>query len=137
MTAPRGLRAHLASLSPAGLQLLLDARPDVLRGAPLRDLDDLAGRLANPNGVGSALLGATWAQLQVLEALTACGAGASHRRAAEILSPAGSGYWRGNVVKASRPCGDQTPTPPPGPPWISCPPPRGTSTGLPSSVVAA
>ena len=70
------------------VRLLLDARPDVLRGAPVRDVGELAERLVHPAGVAAALRALTWPALQVLEVLAAGGAGATAKRAADLLAPA-------------------------------------------------
>ncbi len=82
-TAP--LARHLATLSGQQLGALLTRRPDVLRGAAVVDLDDLAARLVHPASVAPALVGAVLPELQVLEVLSAAGAGASIERAAALL----------------------------------------------------
>jgi hypothetical protein len=90
MTALDRLRSHLESLTASQLRELLDARPGLLRGAPLRDLGDLAGRLVHPGGVAAALGGLSRPARQVLEVLAASGAGASERRAGDLLGPIGA-----------------------------------------------
>ncbi len=91
MTAPAALRAWLGTLTAEDLQDLLERRPDVLQGAPLRDLDDLAGRLVHPTSVSRALARQPTPLAQVLETLLACGRGATARRAAELLDASDSG----------------------------------------------
>ena len=87
MTRLDRLRSQLDSMTADEVGRLLAARPDVLRGAPLQDTGELAERLVRPNGVAAALGALTWPVLQVLEVLTACGAGATEKRAAELLAP--------------------------------------------------
>ena len=91
MIAIDHLRVYLAALSIEGLRVHLDARPDVLAGKLVRDVDDLAARLVSQPGVAAAVRTATWPELQVLETLAACGSGASLSRIVDVLSPAHAG----------------------------------------------
>ena len=91
MIAIAHLRVYLAALSAEGLRVHLDARPDVLAGKVVRDVDDLAARLVSQPGVAAAVRTATWPELQVLETLAACGSGASLSRIVDALSPAHAG----------------------------------------------
>ena len=102
MTALDRLRAHLATLTAEDLRRHLDARPDVLRGAPLRDLDDLAERLTSPAGAAAAIAGVSWPHLQILEVLAASGAGASERRSVELLDATHAGDPRAHARAVGR-----------------------------------
>jgi len=85
------LRAWLAGRSTHELEQTFTRRPDVLWGAPIRDLDDLADRLVHSVSVAAAVGDLPAPALQALEVLTAAGAGASPERAAEVLDAGASG----------------------------------------------
>src|SRR5689334_24352402 len=77
------LSRWLAGRSPQELAAVLQRRADTLRGAPLRDIADLAGRLQAHPSVRAALGTITRPAVQLLEALTALGGRA---RLAELTS---------------------------------------------------
>ncbi len=85
MPTPPTLRAWLSSLTESDLEDVLTLRRDVMLGAPLADLDELADRLVHPASVTTVLAELPLPFIQVLEALAACGLGASVRRTAELL----------------------------------------------------
>ena len=84
------LKAWLAGLGRDELEHLLNFRPDVLRGTPVADLDDLADRLVHPYSAMGALVNLPTPSREVLEALVAMGAGARLERAVELLEPSGN-----------------------------------------------
>lgn len=88
MTTLADLRAWLGTLAHDDLAALVAVRDDVLDGAPVRDLDDLAERLAHVSSVAAVLADLPTPIAEVLETLVSCGAGASVRRAAELLDDA-------------------------------------------------
>lgn len=90
MTTPASLRTWLRGGDAERLRRLLAARVDVLAGAPLRDLDDLADRLCRPNSVATALLAQALPAVQVLVTLAGSGSRATARRTVELLAPAPS-----------------------------------------------
>ena len=77
----------LASLDRSELATLLDNRPEVLRGAPARDLAAVASRLSQHHAVAAALLGQPRPAVQVLTALLLSGGRASLARCSELLEP--------------------------------------------------
>ena len=88
----------LASLDRSELTTLFDNRPEVLRGAPARDLAAVASRLSQHHSVAAALLGQPRPAVQVLTALLVSGGRASVSRCAELLEPApGSGDHEAQV----------------------------------------
>ena len=91
MTSRDQLRAWLAGRSSRELERTLTLRPDVLWGAPVRDLEDLADRLVHGASVAASVRDLPAPPLQVLEVLTAAGAGASLERAAEVLDVGATG----------------------------------------------
>lgn len=84
-----GLAQWLAALDAPGLERVTMLRSDVLLGAPVRDVTDLAERLVHPASVATVLREVPAPALQVLEVLAALGNGASSERAAAFLDPAG------------------------------------------------
>ncbi len=88
MTALADLRAWLGTLAQDELAAVVAVRDDVLDGAPVRDLDDLAERLAHVSSIAAVLADLPTPIAEVLETLVSCGAGASVRRAAELLDDA-------------------------------------------------
>lgn len=91
MTTGGSLRAWLGTLDDDALAAVLTVRGEVLRGAPVRDLDDLAERLVHPASVAEVLVEQPLPLVQVLAALAACGAGASTSRVAGLLQPSAAG----------------------------------------------
>lgn len=85
MTTTADLRAWLGTLPREAIEAVVAIRNDVLDGAPVRDLDDLAERLAHVSSVAAILSDLPTPIAEVLETLVACGAGASVHRAAELL----------------------------------------------------
>lgn len=88
MTTLADVRAWLGTLTQDHLAALVEVRGDVLDGAPVRDLDDLAERLIHVSSVAAVLADLPTPIAEVLETLVSCGAGASVRRAAELLDDA-------------------------------------------------
>jgi hypothetical protein len=82
---PTDLTQWIASLDAAELERVAVLRPDVVLGAPVRDVADLAERLAHPASVASVLRELPLPAVQVLEVLQAMGAGASIDGAAALL----------------------------------------------------
>ena len=91
VTPRDGLAAYLTGLSTEELGRCLARRPDVLWGAPVRDVDDLADRLVHPFSVSAAVGDRAAPALQTLEVLAAAGAGACLERAVALLDPGLSG----------------------------------------------
>lgn len=91
MTTTADLRAWIAALSAEDLEEVLSLREDALDGAPVRDLAELAERLAHPSAVATALADLPAPLAETLETLVACGAGATVGRAAELLDPTEAG----------------------------------------------
>lgn len=91
MTPRDELRLWLAGRSADQLHQTLLLRPDVLWGAPVRDLDDLADRLVHAISVAAIVSDLPAPALQTLEVLSAAGAGASPERAAALLDARASG----------------------------------------------
>ncbi|QFU96941.1 hypothetical protein KDY119_00433 [Luteimicrobium xylanilyticum] len=85
LSARDELVAHLRTLSPDALAALLDARSDLLGGAAVRDLDELADRVTHPASVSEVLTHAPTPLVQILQVLSALGAGATTDRAAELV----------------------------------------------------
>lgn len=81
------LTQWLRTRDAAELEHVLALRSDVLAGAPVRDLADLADRLTQPTSVAMVVRVLPTPALQVLEALVALGAGATAERAAGLLDP--------------------------------------------------
>ena len=75
----------LETLDGPALEHLVVLRPDVLLGAPVRDLADLADRLTHPASVATVLRELPTPALQALEVITALGAGASSATVAALL----------------------------------------------------
>lgn len=82
---PTDLTQWMASLDAAGLERVALLRPDVVLGAPVRDVPDLADRLEHPASVASVVRELPLPAVQVLEVLQAMGAGASTDGAAALL----------------------------------------------------
>ncbi|EYR63391.1 hypothetical protein N866_00980 [Actinotalea ferrariae CF5-4] len=83
------LAQWLTTLDADALHRVTVLRHDVLLGAPVRDLPDLAERLAHPASVASVVRELPVPAVQALEVLQALGAGASSDRAAAVLQPGG------------------------------------------------
>lgn len=88
--APLSTRAWLATRDDSQLEQLLELRPDLRLGAPLRDLDDLALRLEHPASVISVLRGLPQPAVEVLELVAALDAGATEDRVVSLLHPSGA-----------------------------------------------
>ncbi|HEY8719775.1 helicase-associated domain-containing protein [Pengzhenrongella sp.] len=86
------LRTWLAGRSPEDLEQTLALRPDVLWGAPVSDLDDLADRLVHTASVATSVADLPVPGRQALEVLMAAGAGASLERATDLLDASASGH---------------------------------------------
>lgn len=84
---PITLTAWLAALTPERLERIVGLRPDVLAGAPVRDLHDLAERLTHPASVATIVRDLATPHLEVLDAVAALGAGATPERVDELLAP--------------------------------------------------
>ncbi|MCK0112801.1 hypothetical protein MWU75_11685 [Ornithinimicrobium sp. F0845] len=89
MPADRSTRAWLETLDDDELQVLLEARPDIRRGAALRDLDDLAARIEHSMSVTNVVLHLPQPAVEVLEVVTALGGGASTIRIIDLLDDGG------------------------------------------------
>lgn len=100
MASTSDLLGWLTSLPPHALADVVASREEVLAGSPVRDFDDLAERLAAPSSVAAVLASYPTPVAQVLETLVACGAGASVRRAADLLRSSGDGADHLEAVKA-------------------------------------
>lgn len=81
------LNEWLATHDADALERVVTLRPDALRGAPVRDRDDLAERLAHPASVIAILRELPGPGLQVLEAVGALGVGARLDRLTGFLRP--------------------------------------------------
>ena len=75
----------LAGLDESELTTLLDNRPEVVRGAPARDLAAVESRLSQHHGVAAALLRQPRPAVQVLTALLLCGGRTPLSRCCELL----------------------------------------------------
>ncbi|QTE29560.1 helicase C-terminal domain-containing protein [Pengzhenrongella sicca] len=91
MTPRDDLRRWLAGRSTHELQQTLTLRPDVLWGAPIRDLDDLADRLVHGISVSAVVGDLPAPAVQALEVLCALGAGATTDRVAALCDAGASG----------------------------------------------
>ena len=78
----------LAECSPEQLAGILDLRQDVIWGAPLRGLDDLASRLTQPASVAVAVAGLPLPGMELLHALAALGPRPTLSTAAALLNSA-------------------------------------------------
>lgn len=87
---PETLRDWLDTLDSPALEHLLAGHPLILRGAPVRDLDDLATRLAHPATTSQALMASPAPLLQLVETASALGAGATTDRLAQLLDSGGA-----------------------------------------------
>ena len=76
----------LADRSADQLAVILDVRPDVLWGAPLRGLDDLSARLSLPASILEAVTDLPLPGIQLLQALAALGPHPSATSVATILA---------------------------------------------------
>lgn len=97
----------LRGLGEDGLTALLERRPDVLRGVPLRDLTELAARLEQPRSLVAALAELPQPYLQLVEALQALGGASTLGALAGLLAGEGpeqeaavAGVVDGLVVRA-------------------------------------
>lgn len=81
---------HLRTLSEDALVGLLVDRPELLRGAPPADLEDLAERLAHPGYLGEAVRDLDVSATIVLNVVLMLGRGASVGRLVELLDPHGA-----------------------------------------------
>ena len=81
------LNSWLAARSPDQLADLMERRPDVHWGAPLRGLDDLAARLTRPASVVEAITRLPLPGIEVVHALTALGPHPTVAGAAALLDP--------------------------------------------------
>ncbi len=77
----------LAELSPDQLAEVLENRPDVSWGAPLRGMDDLAARLSRPASVVHAITRLPMPGIEVLHALAALGPRPTVTAASTLLDP--------------------------------------------------
>ena len=78
----------LAERTTEQLAGVLDLRQDVIWGAPLGGLDDLASRLAQPTSVAVALAGLPLPGMELLHALAALGPRPTLSKAAALLNSA-------------------------------------------------
>ena len=79
----------LAGCAPDQLTNILDNRQDVLWGAPLTGIDDLASRLSQPDSVGSAFAHLPLPGIQLLHTLAAIGPAPTVPKAATLLFTGG------------------------------------------------
>lgn len=89
MVHPSSTRDWLDTRDDAQLYELLELRPEVLLGATVADLDDLALRLEHPASVSAVLMKLPRPAFEVLEVLTALDFGANRERVLELLDGAG------------------------------------------------
>ncbi|GAA1158209.1 helicase-associated domain-containing protein [Ornithinicoccus hortensis] len=89
MPAPHNVGAWLDSRTDEQLQFLLEARPDLRRGAPLLGLEDLARRLESPWSVSTILMELPSPAVEVMEAVTALDTRASLPRLSALLNDGG------------------------------------------------
>ncbi|MEP6560505.1 MAG: helicase-associated domain-containing protein [Nakamurella sp.] len=85
MTDQNRLDDWLAERTPGQLAVILDNRQDVIWGAPLSGLDDLAMRLSQPGSVALALSRLPLPGIELLQALAALGPRPTLQRAAALL----------------------------------------------------
>ncbi|WP_147915561.1 hypothetical protein [Ruania zhangjianzhongii] len=90
MTDRTTLRAWLDTLDSDQLETVLEHSPLTLRGAQVRDLDELAMRLQHPSMVSQAVMSAPAPLLQLVETASALGEAATLDRLTELLSTGGA-----------------------------------------------
>lgn len=86
------MAGNLARRTPSALADLLRRRPDVLAGAPPRDLTDLGLRLVHPQSVVLILQARPVPFLEVTEAALALGASVTRSALAGLLAGSGTGH---------------------------------------------
>src|SRR6478609_8119992 len=86
VTACPSINVWLAGRSAEQLATILDRRPDVQWGAPLRGMDDLSARLSQPSSVMEAVTSLPLPGIQLVQALAALGPHPSVISAAAILA---------------------------------------------------
>lgn len=87
MSAPDSLSRWLSELNEPDLRVLLERRPDLLRGPQPRDFDDLAERMWHPYSLTAALRQLDLPSFQVLEMAQFLGDGCTVADAAARLLP--------------------------------------------------
>jgi hypothetical protein len=96
VNATGGLVRWLSGLDEDELVALLDRRPDVLFGAELRDLADLARRMLHPQSLATVMRTRALPCLQLAEASQILGEGCTRAGLADFLDGAGP-HHRGDI----------------------------------------